>query len=152
MDFQLSGNRWFNITTTGLARIQNAVMGLDNFQQNKAITSGMRAAGSVFIAGGRKRLRRELKGTGKGYLMQSFRTKVKRRNAGVVTGFDKWGNHSHLVDLGTKKRYQKNGHYTGIMPANYFWRTTAQADFPRAAEKMYRGIETAANRIMYGNR
>ena len=151
MDLQLSGNKWFNVTTTGHARIQNAIMGLNNFQQNKAITSGMRAAGGVFMAGGKKRLRAELKGTGKGNLMKGFRVKVKRHNAGVVTGFDRMGHHSHLVDLGTKKRFHKSGKYVGIMPANYFWRTTAQADFPKAAEKMYKGIETAANRIMYGN-
>jgi len=153
MDLQLSGNKWFYVTTNGLARVQNAVMGLDNFQQSKAITSGMRAAGGVFMAGGKKRLRSELKGHGsKGNLMKAFRVRVKRKNAGVVTGFDKMGHHSHLVDLGTKKRFHKSGKYTGVMPANYFWRTTAQSDFPKAAEKMYQGIETAANRIMYGDR
>lgn len=153
MDLQISGNKWFNVTTDGMARIQSAVMGLEKIQQDKAITSGMRAAGGVFMMGGKRRLKSELKGHGsKGNLMKAFRVRVKRRNEGVLIGFDRMGHHSHLVDLGTKKRFHKSGKYTGVMPANYFWRQTAQADFPKAAEKMFKGIETAANRIMYGGR
>lgn len=35
--------------------------------------------------------------------------------------------HDHLVEFGTKPRFNKNGRFTGIMPANPFFRTTVSA-------------------------
>ena len=151
MDISVQHNQTFQISTHGLARIENLVSGLENeFEQGEAIKSGLRAMGGVFMRGGKSRLGNRLLHHGsKGNLMSSFKIKTKRHNKGVLIGFGKLGHHSHLVDSGTKKRYTKSGAYRGIMPANYFWHETAEADFPQAAEQMFEGIEKAVTRRLY---
>lgn len=80
---------------------------LETFEKDKAIKSGLRAAVNVFRVRGRSNLRSRLLHHGKqtGHLMNSFTTRVKRNKLGALAGFDRpGGNHSHLVDAGTRAR------------------------------------------------
>lgn len=121
---------------------------LEQFEKNKAIISGLRAGGNVFKAGGRQRLKQRLSSPGgNGKLLNSFQVRVKRNKAGVLTGFNGGGRHSHLVDRGTKKRLTKSGANRGIMPANYFWSDTESVDYPKAVDKIFAGVEKAVQRI-----
>lgn len=122
---------------------------LTEFEKNKALKSGLNAAGQVLKVGGRQRLSQRLKGSKRatGHLLNSFQVRVKRNKAGVLTGFNGGGRHSHLVDAGTKERFTKTGASRGKMPANRFWSDTNNQDYPKAISKVFEGIEKVVQRI-----
>lgn len=119
---------------------------LEEFEKNKAIKSGLKAGGTVLKVEGRKRLKQRLKSSN-GKLLNSFQVRVKRNKAGVLTGFNGGGRHSHLVDRGTKLRHTKSGTNRGKMPANYFWMDTENLDYTKAVDKIFAGVEKAVQRI-----
>lgn len=123
---------------------------LENFEKDKAIRAGLGAAVRVFLQAGKQTLRTRMKRRNgvKGNLLSSFTVRVKKSKPGALSGF-KWpqGNHSHLVDMGTVQRFKKNGASTGVMPANRFWTDTKNTQGPNAIDKLYRGVESAVNRI-----
>lgn len=126
---------------------------LEQFEKDKAIKSGLRAAVNVFRIKGRSNLRSRLKpvsqrhGKPTNHLMNSFTTKVKRNKLGALAGFDKWGAHSHLVDLGTKKRPHPITGTSGTMPANKFWSDAKESEESKAIDALRRGVERAVQRI-----
>lgn len=123
---------------------------LEAFEKDKAIKSGLRAAANVFRVRGRSNLRSRLKRPDKGtnHLMNSFTTKVKRNKLGALAGFDRpGGNHSHLVDAGTKKRRHPITGTSGVMPANKFWADAAASEEGKAMDALYKGVERAVQRI-----
>ena len=115
-----------------IERMYALVDELKNVDKNKALKSGMIQGAKVFTRLGRKNLMsRNDEHTGN--LLQSMRWKAARQSVSVYAGFERSykfqalkgvGNHAHLVDRGTKKRYTKKGFYRGIMPASYFWTDT----------------------------
>lgn len=129
---------------------------LETFEKDKAIKSGLRAAVNVFRVRGRSNLRSRLLHHGKqtGHLMNSFTTRVKRNKLGALAGFDRpGGNHSHLVDAGTKvrtttgKKSVRAGVSRGLMPANRFWGDAKVSEEKKAMDALYAGIERAVQRI-----
>lgn len=126
------------------------VRNLENFEKDKAIKSGLRSAVNIFRIKGRSNLRARLLHHGKqtNHLMNSFTNRVKRNKLGALAGFDRpGGNHSHLVDRGTKRRYTKYGAYRGIMPSNRFWTDTEKTEEARALQAVYEGTQKAVQRI-----
>ena len=126
------------------------VRNLENFEKDKAIKSGLRSAVNIFRIKGRSNLRARLLHHGKqtNHLMNSFTNRVKRNKLGALAGFDRpGGNHSHLVDRGTKRRYTKSGAYRGIMPSNLFWTDTEKTEEARALQAVYEGTQKAVQRI-----
>lgn len=126
------------------------VRNLENFEKDKAIKSGLRSAVNTFRVKGRSNLRTRLLHHGKqtNHLMNSFTNRVKRNKLGALAGFDRpGGNHSHLVDRGTKRRYTKSGAYRGIMPGNRFWTDTEKAEEAKALQAVYEGTQKAVQRI-----
>lgn len=132
---------------------------LDDFEKDKAIRTGLKAGGNVFQLGGKRRLRSSMKNPKgvTGNLLRSFHVRVKRQKLGVIVGFKRsnkfmiigGGNHAHLVDRGTKKRYLKTrgNKYVGEMPANRFWSDTESQDGGKAVNEVYTGVERAVERI-----
>ena len=130
--------------------IQYLVDNLEDFEKDKAIKSGLRSAVNVFRVKGRATLRSRLLYHGKqtNHLMNSFTNRVKRNKLGALAGFDRpGGNHSHLVDAGTKIRRTKSGANRGIMPANNFWSDTKVSEESRAMSALYQGVQRAVQRI-----
>lgn len=125
------------------------VNNLEDFEKDRALKSGLRAAANVFRVRGRSNLRNRLKYPGRGtnHLMNSFTTRVKRNKLGALAGFDKWGRHSHLVDLGTRKRPHPITGTSGIMPANCFWSDARASEEVKATHEMYKGTERVVQRI-----
>ena len=126
------------------------VRNLENFEKDKAIKSGLRSAVNIFRVKGRSNLRARLLHHGKqtNHLMNSSTKRVKRNKLGALAGFDRpGGNHSHLVDRGTKRRYTKSGAYRGIMPGNRFWTDTEKTEEARALQAVYEGTQKAVQRI-----
>lgn len=123
---------------------------LETFEKDKAIKSGLRSAVNVFRVKGRSNLRSRLLHHGKqtNHLMNSFTNRVKRNKLGALSGFDRpGGNHSHLVDAGTKRRYTKDGRNRGIMKANKFWSDAVASEEGKAIDVLYKGVERAVQRI-----
>ena len=130
--------------------IQYLVSNLEDFEKDKAIRSGLRSAVNVFRVKGRANLRSRLLHHGKqtNHLMNSFTTRVKRNRLGALSGFDRpGGNHSHLVDMGTKLRRTKSGANRGIMPANRFWEDAKKSEEGKAIDALRQGVEKAIQRI-----
>lgn len=133
------------------------VRNLQDFEKDKAIRSGLASAVNVFKTGGRARLRARLinkphtkTGRNTGNLMDSMRSFVYRIRPGAIVGFRRGlggGNHSHLVDRGTKIRRHPLTGNSGKMPANKFWTDTHDQDYPKAYNRLSIGVERAVNRI-----
>lgn len=142
-------NNTIRLDLRGQETIDYLVRNLSNFDKDKAIRKGLGEGAIVFKSGGMQRLKSRLKSPGgkTGNLLHSFTTRIKRQKLGSLAGFNYLGPHSHLVDLGTVRRYRKNGATTGVMPANYFWSDTRNLDSSKALNKVYDGIESAVERI-----
>lgn len=123
---------------------------LEQFEKDQAIKSGLRAAVNLFRVKGRSNLRSRTKHPEKGtnHLMNSFTTKIKRNKLGALVGFDRpGGNHSHLVDSGTKRRRHPITGTSGVMPANKFWEDTKRSEEPKAMKAIYEVVGKAVQRI-----
>lgn len=134
--------------------VEYLIRNLADFEKDKAIKGGLAAAGSVFMSGGKSRLRQRMKRTGAstGNLLRSFQVRVKKSKPGVLIGFRQGkdgGSHAHLIDQGTNQRYWKTRgrKYVGLVTATRFWSDTEAMDYPKAMDKLYLGIEKAVNRI-----
>lgn len=130
--------------------IQYLVRNLEDFEKDKALRSGLRSAVNIFRVRGRSNLRSRLLHHGKqtNHLMNSFANRVKRNKLGALAGFDRpGGNHSHLVDRGTKRRYTKDGSNRGVMPGNRFWSDAEKTEERRAMQAVYDGTQKAVQRI-----
>lgn len=143
----------FRMMYDGLDRIESALNGLLDIDKDKAVRAGLRSMGNTFVTGGKRRLRSRLKDSKgvTGNLFKAFKVRVKLRRAGVLAGFNKLGHHSHLVDLGTKKRKHPITGTSGVMPSNSFWTDTANEDLEKASKRLFDAIERAKNRIIERN-
>ena len=138
-------------TLINFDRLYRLIDGLKDVDKDKVIKEGLRQAGNVFVRAGRQRLKSRLKGTGKGGLMKSFKTKVKRNKLGALAGFAVGGQHSHLVDLGTEERTTNKGKNRGKMSGNNFWTDAIKSSQNQAMDKVYDGIERGITRILKRN-
>lgn len=130
--------------------IHYLVRELDDFEKDKAVKSGLRKAVNVFKVKGRSNFRSRLLRHGKqtGHLLNSFTNRVKRNKLGALSGFDRpGGNHSHLVDLGTKIRHTKKGTSRGRMPGNRFWSDARASEEGKAMDALFEGVKKAVERI-----
>lgn len=130
--------------------VRYLVRELEDFEKDKAVRSGLHAAVALFRVKGRSNFRTRLLRHGKqtNHLYNSFTTRVKGSSLGALAGFDRpGGNHSHLVDLGTKHRYTRRGEYRGVMPGNRFWSDAKASEEGRAMDAVYEGIRRAVDRI-----
>lgn len=140
-------------------RVISAISQLKDIDKDKAVKKGLGEAGRVFVTGGKGRLRERMKSGSKGVtgnLLRSFQVKVKRSKPGVLIGFKRGvngGNHVHLVDRGTDKRYWKtrSGKYVGKVNANRFWSDTEEQDYKNAIDRLYEGVESAVIKIQNRN-
>lgn len=133
------------------------VQGLQAFEKDKALQSGLRAGANVFQRGGMRRLKQRMKKPSgvTGNLLKSFAVRVKRNRPGALSGFEYGenggGNHSWLVDMGTDERHhKKSGRRTGAGRALKYWSDTREQDYPKAIDQVYNGIERAVNRMKGG--
>lgn len=130
---------------------------LSNIDQKKAVQRGLMAAARIFVARGKLNLHARLMGHGGvGNLMRAARTLWRQASVTAYAGFRwteriksraVWGNHAHLVDLGSGPRYTESGAYRGIMPANYFWTDARISEESKAADAIYDGVQQAINQM-----
>lgn len=165
IDAKMAGRgRIFALSVKGMADIENRVANLENIEKDKAIRSGLRSGANLLKNRGRSRLKQRnykdyigksgrLTSIGKEAiaahnLYNSFQIRIKKKSLGALIGFTNKGHHSHLVDLGTKKRPHPITGTSGIMPASRYWSDTAENDWKSAMDKVMEGIDRAVYRIM----
>ena len=114
----------------------------------KEITDAERKAAKMLMEEGRNKLIATLIGNSDN-LVDSFTYRLKKgRFAGVLVGFKRpGGNVAHLVDKGTKERYNKNGAYRGKISGSHFWTDTREQYAPKAMDDMMDAIDRAIRKI-----
>lgn len=128
-----------------------------DFEKAQAIKKGMMDAAHIFIAQGKLNLHARLMGYGKGGLLRSMTADFRAKNTTAYAGFKhvgklvtaphRWGNHSHLVDMGTKERFTEKRVSRGIMPANLFWHDARTMAEKRAADAIIDGVQREIDRM-----
>lgn len=119
-------------------------------EKDKAINSGLRKASTIIKRYGRTSFRTNHKSK-TGNLLKSIGTLIKRKRIGSLTGFRrgvKGGNHAHLIDSGTERRYTKRGYYRGKISGSNFWRKAVVQSETQAVNALYDGIDAAINKIL----
>ena len=89
-----------------------------------------------------------------GSLLNSFGTKVNKKQGKGYAGFSKYGHHAHLVDSGTVNRfaYTLNNAPRGRVQGSKFWRSAFEAKKNEAAQTLMDSITISINRILNRNR
>ena len=128
-----------------------------DFEKAQAIKAGMIDATKIFIARGKLNLHARLLGYGKGGLLRSMTNEFVKRTTTAYAGFKhsdyevirphQFGNHAHLVDLGTVERFTKKGVSRGIMPANLFWHDARISEQGRAVDAIVDGVQREIDRM-----
>lgn len=138
----------------GVESVLRKISEIDNFTADKEVRKGLKQGGRHLIKKGRQRLKSRMKSGPKGVtgnLLRSFRAKVKRNNAGVITGFKGGkggGNHSWLVDKGTtKKRTTRKGYNRGRVKGNKYWSETRANDTGKAMQLITDGLDRAISKL-----
>jgi hypothetical protein len=138
------------ISIIDLERVYRSIENLNSFQKDKAVQTGLKFAGALFIRKGRANLKERMKNRSgvTGNLLRSFRNKLKRQKLGVLAGFNSKGSHAHLVDRGTQERTTKKGYNRGKVEGNRFWTDSIESNKNEAIENIFTGIERAITRIL----
>jgi len=165
VDARMAGKgRLFQLTVKGANEIEKRVSELRNVEASKVIRAGLKSGGNYLLRKGKNRLKQRnygahlsssgrLTSAGKEALAvhnlyNSFKVRLKRKSLGALVGFTGKGHHSHLVDLGTRRRPHPLSGNSGVMPGSHFWSDTAEQDWKGAMDKVLSSIDRAVNRIM----
>lgn len=135
----------FTFSEREFAELQRILGDISEVDKRQAIIGTLRKATKNIVAGGKKNLAsRNKKKTGN--LSKSFKTSSSKKKVVAYAGFSRSGankgNHAHLVDRGTVKRWTKKGRYTGSVSKNQprkgtnFWTDSVMAQGPKAMENL----------------
>lgn len=141
----------------------NRILGnMKNVEGTQEVKSALNTGISLIMNTGKANLAaRNKKKTGN--LSRSFRKSVQKSAAyagfkrATVNGKNKneGGNHAHLIDRGTAKRWTKSGHYTGSVSKNspntgtLFWTNAVESQGPAARDTLMQGIYDALQKITH---
>lgn len=107
--------------------------------RNKEKTGNLRRSFTIKVT------RRKKIGTN--YAMSGFKRSTKNNKNGG-------GNHAHLIDRGTDKRYTLKGAYRGSISkgspnvGSSFWTDTVETEGPRAMNRLVNVIESELRKLM----
>ncbi len=135
----------FTFSEREFAMLQQILGDISDVDKRMAITNTLKRATRNIVLGGKKNLasRNKVK---TGNLSKSFKTTSSRKRVVAYAGFSRSGankgNHAHLVDRGTTKRWTKKGRYTGSVSKGQpnkgtnFWTDSVMAQGPKAMENL----------------
>jgi hypothetical protein len=111
-----SGNFSFTFNEREYQDLQRILGDIADVDKRQAITNSLRRTTRNMVQGGKRNLAsRNKKKTG--HLSKSFKTTSSKKKVVAYAGFSRSGenkgNHAHLVDRGTVKRWTKKGYYRG---------------------------------------
>ncbi len=154
------------VKVDGIDRVLSLVDDLKDVEKDKAIRSGLRAAGRIFRTGGLSNLKSRMLGVNAkrglyrsrqrratGSLVDAIKVKVKKNKPGVLVGSNPdiaW--YGHLVDMGTTDRYgrgtfKRRAKFSGRMKGNNFWTDSKTQNETQAVNTMYDAVKRAVQKI-----
>lgn len=146
----------FTFSEKDYAELQKLLGEISDVDQRGAIIGSLRRATRNIVIGGKSNLssRNKVK---KGNLSNSFRTSSSKKKVVAYAGFNRSGahkgNHAHLVDRGTDKRWTKKGAYRGSISkgspnkGSMFWTDSVMAQGPKAMENLKNTIYQELEKI-----
>lgn len=160
----------FYVDEDDLKKIHHVLAGFMKIEKEEVIKEALEHGMSRMVEHGKIALKQTTlhptKGTGN--LRKSMTTAFKKGNgySKGIAGFKRstrknkigGGNHSYLVDRGTRERWQKTtGRYTGSVrrgrpqTGSNFWTNTVERDGPKVVDELMQGINDAMLKIMSRN-
>lgn len=142
------------IDMIGLEKVSKVLWDLGELQTDNVVKQSLGNAAKYLIRMGKLKLKYRMKSGFNGVtgnLMKGFTYHIKRRNRGVIAGFNKKGSHAHLVDQGTDFRHTAKGYYRGRMEGNYFWTQTRNMNVDNAKSLIMYALNQAVERIKQRN-
>ena len=140
-----SGNMSFTFSERDMAELQRIMGDMAEVDKRKAITASLRRSTRNIVLGGKRNLSSRNKKKS-GHLSKSFKTNSSNKKVVAYAGFSRTGenkgNHAHLVDRGTVKRWTKKGYYRGSVSkgtpqkGSNFWTDSVMAQGPKAMENL----------------
>ena len=139
------GNMSFTFSERELAELQDMLGSISDVDKRQAIIDSLRRSTRNIVLGGKRNLssRNKIKS---GNLSKSFKTTSSKKKVVAYAGFNRSGehkgNHAHLVDRGTVKRWTKKGYYRGSVSrgapqrGTNFWTDSVMAQGPKAMENL----------------
>ena len=141
-----SGNMSFTFSEKEYAELQKILGDISDVDKRQAIIDSLKRATRNIVAGGKRNLasrnntnRPKKK---RGHLINSFKTSSSKKRVVAYAGFSRTGankgNHAHLVDRGTGKRWTEKGYYRGSVSksapnkGSNFWTDSVMAQGPKA--------------------
>ena len=129
----------------------------------KGTKDALRDGARYLLRKGRTRLRQRMKSGTKGVtgnLLRSFKYTIKKKNRGLLAGFKGGkggGNHSWLIDKGTKDRYTRKGYFRGRVHrktgiGNKFWTDTRKSESNNAMRIVLVKLQETVNNIRNRNK
>lgn len=112
----MAGEFSFTFDKRRLEELQMMLGEISDVDKRQAITASLRRTTRNMVQGGKRNLAsRNKKKTG--HLSKSFKTTSSKKKVVAYAGFSRSGenkgNHAHLIDRGTVKRWTKKGYYRG---------------------------------------
>lgn len=112
----MAGEFSFTFDKRRLEELQRMLGEISDVDKSQAITASLRRTTRNMVQGGKRNLAsRNKKKTG--HLSKSFKTSSSKKMVVAYAGFSRSGenkgNHAHLIDRGTVKRWTKKGYYRG---------------------------------------
>jgi hypothetical protein len=150
------GGMSFTFSEKDYVELQRMLEGIANVDQKQAIINSLKRSTRNMIIGGKANLtsRNKVK---KGNLSKSFRASSSKKKVVAYAGFNRSGahkgNHAHLVDRGTDKRWTKKGAYRGSISkgtpnkGSMFWTDSVMAQGPKAMENLKNTIYQELEKI-----
>lgn len=151
----------FTLDRRDYITFQSMMKKMDKIEANRYVKSGLKSGIELILQQGRSNLaqRNNVK---TGNLKKSLSRTVRKTAA--IAGFKRThtsaqgskisgGNHAHLIDRGTQKRWTKARHYTGSISksrpnqGSLFWTDAVEGQGPKALRQLTEAVYDAMNNI-----
>lgn len=140
------GDFIIKIEEKDLTVLREIVKAMGEIDGSKAIMNSLSSGMALITRKGKSNLTNNKTGN----LKRSIRRKQVKKWISVYGGFKKGkggGNHAHLVDRGTKKRYTSKGYYRGTVSkqgaytGSQFWTKAVLSEGPKMMNKTMKTID-----------
>lgn len=151
----------FTVSEADYRALMRSLEELADIKKKPIIRQAYKSGGQILISAGKASfLSRNKKKTGN--LYNSFTSKMKKKNSGILIGFRRGkglGNHAHLIDRGTVDRYTKKGYYRGRIDGTnagktgktLFWTSVVESRGQEAMNRIVSAIYDAIDEIKSRN-
>lgn len=141
----MKGDFSFKFSEKDLQDFQAMLGDMSDIDKRQAIINSLRLGTRGMVQAGKRNLASRNKRK-TGHLIKSFKTSSSKKKVVAYAGFSRTGenkgNHAHLIDRGTVKRWTKKGYYRGSVSrgrpqtGTKFWTDSVQSQGPKAMENL----------------